>query len=98
MVFWRHLLNSSLLCQDNIIIGGDLNISLGFLESWGNHAQVDALLYQFETLLETHNLVDAPTAKKQPTWRNNRVGEASLARRLDRFLTKEGLISGGHGI
>lgn len=98
MAFWRHLLSSSLLCQDNIIIGGGLNFSLGYSESWGNHAQVDTLLDQFVNLLETHSLVDAPTTKKQPTWRNNRVVEASLARRLDRFLTKEGLIFGGHGI
>lgn len=49
----------------------------------------------FENLLEDHNLIDIPSTKIQPTWRNNRTGEASLARRLDRFLIKEPLINRG---
>jgi hypothetical protein len=47
------------------------------------------------TSLEAHSLLDIPSAKLQPTWRNNRVGEDSLARRLDRFLIKEGLLNIG---
>jgi len=31
--FWNHLLNLSILTADNIIIGGDLNFSLGYSES-----------------------------------------------------------------
>eukprot|EP00253_Pinus_taeda_P029779 PITA_29779 len=94
MAFWRPLLNLSLLHQDNIIIGGDLNFSLGYSEYWGNHAQVDAMTGFYQNLLESHNFIDVPSAKKQPTWKNNRVGEASLARRLDHFLTKEALTNG----
>eukprot|EP00253_Pinus_taeda_P030029 PITA_30029 len=51
------------------------------------------ILAFFENLLEDHNLIDIPSAK--PTWRNNRTGEASLARRLDRFLIKEPLVNRG---
>lgn len=33
--FWRKLLSSSIIQKDNIILGGDLNFSIGFIESWG---------------------------------------------------------------
>ena len=45
--------------------------------------------------MEDLNLIDIPSAKIQPTWSNNRIGEANLARRLDRFLIKEALASSG---
>lgn len=41
--FWRTFLESDLLQADNIIMGVDLNFSLGFCESWGHMAQVDSL-------------------------------------------------------
>jgi len=47
----------------------------------------------FENLLDSHNLIDIPIVKIQPTWRNNRTGEASLARILDRFLILEALVN-----
>eukprot|EP00253_Pinus_taeda_P031908 PITA_31908 len=43
------------------------------------------------SLLEDHKWVDIPSARLQYTWSNNRSGEQSLARRLDRFLIKEPL-------
>eukprot|EP00253_Pinus_taeda_P035172 PITA_35172 len=39
-------------------------------------------------LLERHDLIDVPMIKILPTWRNRRIGEAALARRLDRFIMK----------
>lgn len=51
-LFWRRLLSSPLLLEDNMILGGDLNFSLGFLESWGHMAQIDPLFDFFEHLLE----------------------------------------------
>lgn len=37
-LFWCRLLSSPLLLEDNVILGGDLNFSLGFSESWGHMA------------------------------------------------------------
>lgn len=37
---------------NNIILGGDLNFSLGFLESWGHMAQVDGLTDDIRNMLE----------------------------------------------
>eukprot|EP00253_Pinus_taeda_P011273 PITA_11273 len=89
--FWRILLGSELFQADNIILGGDLNFSLGFSESWKHLSQVDSLTDTMTSLLEDHKWVDIPSARLQYTWSNNRSGEQSLARRLDRFLIKEPL-------
>ncbi len=94
-IFWEHLLTSNILQPDNIILGGELNFSMGFSESWGHHAQVDPVFAFFENILENHSFIDIPSAKILPTWRNKRIGEDNLARRLDRFLIKERLLELG---
>eukprot|EP00253_Pinus_taeda_P032607 PITA_32607 len=91
--FWRHLLEYEIFNADNILLGGDLNFSLGFCESWGHHAQIDPLTESLTSLLEDHNWIDIPSARLQYAWTNNRNGEQSLARRLDQFLVKEPLYS-----
>ena len=45
--FWDKLFNKSLLREDRVIIGGDLNFSLGQTEVWGPHACVDLLMNYF---------------------------------------------------
>lgn len=92
-IYWRALFESEIFQADNIILGGDLNFSLGYSESWGHSAQVDILTDTISGLLEEHHWVDIPSAKLQYTWTNNRSGEQSLARRLDRFLIKEHLVN-----
>lgn len=52
--FWRNFLESGLLQVYNIILGGDLNFSLGSSESWGHSAQVDSLSDTISSLLEEH--------------------------------------------
>eukprot|EP00253_Pinus_taeda_P016805 PITA_16805 len=94
--FWKHLLGLSIFSSDHIIIGGDLNFSLGYGESWGSMAQVDSISRFMTDLLEWSNLMDVPMNKPLPTWRNRRVGEATLARRLDRFIMKGPLIQQLH--
>jgi hypothetical protein len=52
----------------------------------------------FENILEDHNLIDIPSTKFQPTWRNNGTGDDNLPRRLDWFLIKEHLMNISHRI
>lgn len=92
-VFWEQFLTSNILQPDNIILGGDLKFSMGFLKSWGHHTQVNPLSFFFLNILE--NSIDIPSANILPTWRNRRNGEDSLARRLDRFLIKDQLLGLG---
>lgn len=86
--FWNRLLSLHILSAENTIIGGDLNFSLGYSESWGSSAQIDPITGYMTDLLERHDLIDVPMIKILPTWRNRRIGEAALARRLDRFIMK----------
>lgn len=90
--FLHRFLNLSITSPDHLVLGGDLNFSLGFGESWGSQAQVDPLSGYMMNLLEQHNLTDVPMNKPLPTWRNIRVGEATLARRLDHLLIKMPLL------
>eukprot|EP00253_Pinus_taeda_P029832 PITA_29832 len=94
--FWQYLLGLSIFSAEHIIIGGDLNFSLGYGESWGSMAQVDSIMGYMTDLLACHNLIDVPMNKPLPTWRNRRVGEAALAYRLDRFIMKETLLQQLH--
>ena len=41
--FWDSLLGNSLLKSDSLILGGDMNFTLGQSEVWGPHAQIDTL-------------------------------------------------------
>ena len=93
--FWENILSSDIFRKEHLISGGDLNFSLGHSESWGHHAEFDPQSEFFENILEAHNLVDIPLEKVLPTWRNNRAREDSLAKRLDHFLLKEGLLNIG---
>jgi hypothetical protein len=42
--FWQQLFDSGLLCEDNLIIGGDLNFTLTASEVWGELARTDPWL------------------------------------------------------
>lgn len=59
-------------------------------------AQVDSILWFMTDFLARFNLMDVPINKPLPTWRNRRVGEVSLARRLDKFIMKGPLIQQLH--
>jgi hypothetical protein len=69
-VFWDKLLPSPLLSFENIILGGDLNLTLGACEIWGSIAQADPLYEYFIKTLEDHKLFDPTPPKLSPTWRN----------------------------
>lgn len=94
--FWQRLLHLNLMDEEQTIICGDLNFSLGFRESWGSAAQIDSITDYMTSLLEQTNFVDVPMHKLLPTWRNRRVGDAALACRLDRFIMKDTLLKRLH--
>ena len=92
---------------DSLMLGGDFNFSLGHNEVWGPHAQVDSLAGFFVQKLVEKGLLDIEPVKLKPPWRNNRSGDARVAKRIDRFLVAEQLVdrfflvrqwvgSGGH--
>lgn len=78
--FYEDIMRSSFSQVENIILGGDLNLSIRHADSWGNHAQIDSLLDYFVQLLEKNNLMDIFVSRLQLTWRNGRMVDAMLAR------------------
>ena len=90
--FWDGLFQHSFMNRESVIIGGDLNFSLGHSEIWGPHAQEDSLAGYFTQKLVENNLLDIEPIKLKPTWRNNRGGDRRVAKRIDRFLVSEQLV------
>jgi len=91
--FWNSLLAKFVMRDQNLVVGGDLNFSIGNAEAWGPSAREDPLSDFFQNSLTSHKLIDANLSKLKPTWRNHRTGEARVAKRLDRFLLCEDLAS-----
>lgn len=85
-VFWDCLFSLSLFSHEQIIVGGDLNFSLGSSEIWGPEAIPDPLAKFFTNYLVQKDLIDLNPIKLNPTWRNRWVGEERIAKRLERFL------------
>ena len=90
--YWRNIFD--LLCHkgQKLILGGDLNFSLGFSEIWGNRARLDPLFDFFTKSLENYDLVDVVLSVMIPTWNNRRVGVDNICKRLDRFLLSADLL------
>lgn len=91
--FWNNLLAKAVTKNQNLVIGGDLNFSIGIAEAWGPLAKEDPLSDFFLNAFSSHNLIKANMIKLKPAWRNHRTGEARLAKRLDRFFLSEDLAS-----
>jgi hypothetical protein len=91
--FWTQLASSGLLDIPNLILGGDLNITLNADEHWGGNCSTVQMLLFYKGLFASKNLIDVLPCKIVPTWRNGRSGMEAIARRLDRFLISDSFIS-----
>jgi hypothetical protein len=90
--YWNSLVGCSWLSGKEIILGGDLNFSLGAAEVWGPRVVPDSLTNYFQNFLDQHGLIDVEPLKLNPTWCNRRVGDDRVAKHLDRFLLSEDLL------
>ena len=80
--------------QENVILGGDLNLTLTMGEVWGKNARQDALSPYFLDLFAKRNMVDVTPLKLEPTWRNKRGGDQAISKILDHFMVEENLLNG----
>ena len=53
--------------QTNVILGGDLNLTLSMGDFWGENSRQDALTPVFLNLFEKEKLVDISPLKLEPT-------------------------------
>lgn len=87
-VLWE-VENNSILVGTNVILGGDFNFTLHHGEVWGSHSRGDPLTDELGILFQRNPLMDITPFPLDPTWCNDRMGEALMAMRLDRFFILE---------
>jgi len=90
--FRKKVESSGILYLENLVLGGDLNLTLGATEVWGGTSLIDPLAGYFKDLFVSTNLVDISLAHLAPTWRNGRLGQDRVAKRLDHFLVSGELV------
>jgi exonuclease III len=66
--YWDSLALCPWLSQPGVIVGGDLNFSLGAAEVWGPRSTLDPLTDYFTHYLDSFGLLDLYPVKLQPTW------------------------------
>ena len=71
---------------DNIILGGDMNLTLLASERKGGSRFRDQAREWVEDIMSIWEMEDIKPARGKFTWSNKRVGPGHIAARLDRFL------------
>ena len=91
--FWEKIKAEGVLNQPNVILGGDLNLTLTARESWGENTRQGSIALYFQKKFEKEHLVDVMPIKLEPTWRNKRGGLQAISKTMDRFLIKDSLMN-----
>ena len=78
----------------NVILVGDLNITLFPNEKKGGLRGKDHLHDTVEEIIQVWDLIDFKPKLGHFTWSNHRVGVASISARLDRFLVHSSMLDG----
>jgi hypothetical protein len=92
-LFWERLEKSGLLAQKNLVLAGDLNLTLSSGEIWGGIHTLGTLASFFINYFHRNKLIDIVPGTLMPTWRNGRAGTEAISKRLDRALISEDLLS-----
>ena len=82
-IFWEKLDCLGLLAIKDLIIAGDLNLTLISMEIWGDKAKTDPLSTFFTSLFTKNALVDLEPTELLPTWHNGRAGSSGIEKCLD---------------
>jgi ribonuclease HI/exonuclease III len=80
---------------ENIVIGGDLNVTLSAEEKRGGSIVRDPAREWVEDLISTWDLMDIKPTRGRYTWTNKRTGPGHIAARLDRFLVQSSFLTLG---
>jgi exonuclease III len=80
---------------ENIILGGDLNVTLATEEKRGGSIVRDPAREWVEDLISAWDLMDIKPLRGRYTWTNKRVGPGHIAARLDRFLVQSSFLTLG---
>ena len=85
--FWQTLRENTMEDRDeNLIVGGDLNLILKAKEKRGGTFLPDLNKETLEEIMEQCNLLDIPPKNEKYTWDNRRIWKENIKERLDRIL------------
>jgi hypothetical protein len=73
-IFWENLVDRGLLDLENLIIVGDMHLTISVGEAWGASSTQDTLADYFTTIFTAHNLVHYALDLLAPTWHNGMNG------------------------
>ena len=90
--FWIKMQDSGILGLPNLIMMGDLNLTLQSDEIWGSAARLDPLSCFFNDRFSNLHMVDIRPCPLIPTWTNKRCGGEYIGKILDRALVNDKLI------
>ena len=76
----------------NLVVAGDLNVTLALAEKKGGSLVQDPAREWVEDLMMDWELEDIPPDRGKFTWSNKRIGPGHIAVRLDRFLVQYSLL------
>jgi exonuclease III len=79
----------------NIVVAGDLNVTLSLAEKKGGTIVRDPSREWVEDLMTDWELEDIPPSNGKFTWSNKRLGPGHIAARLDRFLIQSSFLTLG---
>jgi exonuclease III len=79
----------------NLIVAGDLNVTLSQAEKKGGSIVRDPAREWVEDLISDWELEDITPTNGKFTWSNRRLGPGHIAARLDRFLVQSSFLSLG---
>ena len=82
------------ISPSNIVVDGDLNISLAPSEKKGGLRGKDHLQDMVEEMIRACDLIDIKPKSRCFTWSNNRASLANVSARLYRFLIHNTLLDG----
>jgi ribonuclease HI/exonuclease III len=80
---------------ENLVIAGDLNVTLSLTEKKGGSIVRDPFREVVEDLMADWELEDIPPSNGKFSWTNKRVGPGHIAARLDRFLIQSSFLTLG---
>jgi exonuclease III len=81
--------------SENLVVAGDLNVTLSLVEKKGGSIVRDPAREWVEDLISDWELEDITPTNGKFTWSNKRLGPGHIAARLDRFLVQSSFLTLG---
>jgi len=86
LAYWERIFQSRILEVKSLLMAGDFNLALGSAECWGNCRSPGNMAGRFRRELLNRDVVDVVPENMCPTWDNSRIGQAYIAKRIDRVI------------